>query len=1337
MKNFLLKYKIIIATLLLLISPSIALAVIPLSVNQGGTGNATFTVGDCLKGNGTAPLTSGTCGGTPGGLNLQVQYNNAGVFGGITGAVTNGTILNLTNPLLGGATITTSTVNGVTLTTGGSTASFLNANGVYSTPAGTVYTGTSNRITVTGTVIDIAGTYVGQSSITTLGTITTGTWTGTTIAIANGGTGATSKAAGFDALSPMTTGGDIIYGGASGTGTRLTNGSAGQVLTSAGTTLAPTWQTPATGTVTSVSGTSNRITSTGGATPVIDISASYVGQSSITTLGTITTGVWHGTAIANANLANSTISGISLGSNLNALTATNTTLTFSGSYDGSTARTVGLNLANTNTWTGQQTFNTTAPILGTITGGGNQCLHVNNSGLISGTGSDCGSGSGGITNTAPSGTVPLTIDGSGNLGASNIKNPANGDVRINEGEPAGTVLLSGSYALIQGDSSNTSLLSLGYNGSGLSELGDTQGSGNGTKFQADDTNIVLNLNVPGGTMRINDLSLATASNGMVWTLQDITTGEGAWVANGSGTVTSVSGTANRITSTGGATPVIDISASYVGQSSITTLGTITTGTWNGGVIAGQYGGTGVANTGKTITLGGNLTTSGAFASTFTMTNTTTVTFPTTGTLATLAGAESLTNKKLGSLTSNGLVTTSGGDGTLSVTVPGTGILTFLATPSSANLASAVTDETGSGALVFGTSPIITLNTASTAVTQGPADNSTKVATTAYVDNAILGQNFKEAVKYASVAVLPSIVYANGSSGVGATLTGVALAAISLDGASPGVGDRVLIKNQVSTFQNGIYVVTQTGSGIAVFILTRATDSDQATDWKTGDSVFVTAGNTLATTTWAYTGVDSPVMGTDALTFVQTAGQGSFTAGNGIAITGVSIAIDTAVTVDKTTAQALTNKSVNGVTLTSGGSSTTFLNGTGSYTTPSSNLVVGTSTIGSGTTTRILFDNAGVLGEYVISGTGNVAMTTSPVFTTPNLGTPSAVTLTNGTGLPIAGITGLGSGVDTWLATPSSANLAAAVTGETGTGALVFGTAPTISGATITTSTFNGVTLTTGGTATTFLNGAGSYTTPASGVGFSAQQIPLSVGTGTISSMLITSNTTATVMFMAFVQNNATTTMQIYRFEKDAISGNITQTNSTTLTITAGGSAGICVAGNFVYVSAGIGGTASLRRYAIADLSGVTTMSFSGTARQNSCFSDGTDLYIRGAASDTADRFTISGTTATNAGSVSFTSSALSSGAISNGTNVWALDSTNNSLSSGSSFTINKYALAGGAVVSSKNIQGNIDAYTGKLQPLQPLFMGSSTLLGIGYGFNVVNASLVTGIAANFFAITLP
>ena len=70
--------------------------------------------------------------------------------------------------------------------------------------------------------------------------------------------------------------------------------------------------------------------------------------------------------------------------------------------------------------------------------------------------------------------------------------------------------------------------------------------------------------------------------------------------------------------------------------------------------------------------------------------------------------------------------------------------------------------------------------------------------------------------------------------------------------------------------------------------------------------------------------------------------------------------------------------------------------------------------------------------------------TSPTLTTPALGTPASGTLTNATGLPIStGVSGLGTGVATFLATPSSANLISAVTDETGTGALVFATSPTL------------------------------------------------------------------------------------------------------------------------------------------------------------------------------------------------------------------------------------------------------------------------------------------------------
>ena len=78
-----------------------------------------------------------------------------------------------------------------------------------------------------------------------------------------------------------------------------------------------------------------------------------------------------------------------------------------------------------------------------------------------------------------------------------------------------------------------------------------------------------------------------------------------------------------------------------------------------------------------------------------------------------------------------------------------------------------------------------------------------------------------------------------------------------------------------------------------------------------------------------------------------------------------------------------------------------------------------------------------------TGSGALVFATSPALVTPALGTPSSGTLTSCTGLPVStGIAGLGANVATWLATPSSANLAAAVTDETGTGSLVFGTSPT-------------------------------------------------------------------------------------------------------------------------------------------------------------------------------------------------------------------------------------------------------------------------------------------------------
>jgi hypothetical protein len=160
----------------------------------------------------------------------------------------------------------------------------------------------------------------------------------------------------------------------------------------------------------------------------------------------------------------------------------------------------------------------------------------------------------------------------------------------------------------------------------------------------------------------------------------------------------------------------------------------------------------------------------------------------------------------------------------------------------------------------------------TATKPASTSNSTQIATTNWVQQKLAALNPATAVAAATTGVLSNAPnYANGSSGVGATLTATSFGALIVDGVTLTLNQRVLVNNQAAALQNGIYSLTTVGNGSTDYILTRATDFNTVTAINNAGVIPVTSGTVNNSTTWALDTAISAI-GSSAINYDQTNAQ---------------------------------------------------------------------------------------------------------------------------------------------------------------------------------------------------------------------------------------------------------------------------------------------------------------------------------------------------------------------------------------------------------------------------------------------------------------------------------
>jgi len=271
----------------------------------------------------------------------------------------------------------------------------------------------------------------------------------------------------------------------------------------------------------------------------------------------------------------------------------------------------------------------------------------------------------------------------------------------------------------------------------------------------------------------------------------------------------------------------------------------------------------------------------------------------TGGVVTLGGVLNVANGGTGANTLTGYVKGAGTSAmTASSTIPNTDITGLGTMSTQAASAVAITGGTIAGATITGgainntpigastaaagtfTSVAMTTGTISTAPTTG-----TDIVNKDYADAIASGINFHQSCRLATTTALAANTYNNGASGVGATLTANANGALSVDGVAVATSNRILVKNEATQANNGVYTVTQTGSAGAPYILTRATDFDTAgvgvDQIDAGDFFLITAGATLANTSWVQQTPLPITVGTTAIVFQQFGAPLTYTAGTGL------------------------------------------------------------------------------------------------------------------------------------------------------------------------------------------------------------------------------------------------------------------------------------------------------------------------------------------------------------------------------------------------------------------------------------------------------------------------